>query len=87
VLVICGEYDAQPLREVVFWRLFGERRLRRTGRFELAVVPSMDHVLLFDEGRRAGSRLLTDHVLARFASVSRVAVGGSDGLSPVPHPR
>jgi hypothetical protein len=87
VLIICGEYDARPLREVLAWRLFGEPRLRRTGRFELDVVPSMDHVLLFGEGRRHGTRLLTDHVLARFASVSRNADGGSGALSPVLSPR
>jgi hypothetical protein len=84
VLVVCGANDVGPLREVLFWRLFAERRLRRTGRFELAVVPTMDHVLLFGEGRRAGGRLLTEHVLARFAPASRGADGGSDESRPPP---
>jgi alpha-beta hydrolase superfamily lysophospholipase len=75
VLVICGEDDMRPLREVLFWRLFRERRLRRTGRFELALVPTMDHVLLVGEGRRVATRLLTAHVLDRFASVGRCADG------------
>jgi hypothetical protein len=65
----------RPLREVLFWRLFRERRLRRTGRFELALVPTMDHVLLVSEGRRVATRLLTAHVLDRFASVGRCADG------------
>ncbi|MGO8873951.1 MAG: hypothetical protein ACLQPH_21605 [Acidimicrobiales bacterium] len=66
VLMICGPDDTGPLREVRYWRWFGERRLRRTGRFELAVVPSMDHVLLFGEGRRTGVEVLTEHVLRRY---------------------
>lgn len=68
VLLVCGEADAGPLREVAYWRFVGERRMRRTGRFEMTVVPAMDHVLLFDEGRRAGARRLTEHVLARFGA-------------------
>jgi hypothetical protein len=76
VLVICGEADVGPLREVLFWRFLGERRLRRTGRFELAVVPDMDHVLLYGDGRQLGSRRLTEHVLARFSSTSRLAENG-----------
>ncbi len=82
VLVICSEHDARPLREVLYWRLFGERRLRRTGRFELVVVSSMDHVLLFGEGRRTGARLMTDHVLTRFASASQLADGRREPRVP-----
>lgn len=66
VLLVCGPDDAGPLREGRYWRWFGEGRLRRTGRFELAVVPSMDHVLLFGSGRRSGSQILTRHVLQRY---------------------
>jgi alpha-beta hydrolase superfamily lysophospholipase len=73
VFLICGEDDAQPLREVLFWRAFGEGRLVRTGRFELAVVPAMDHVLLLGEGRRTASRLLTRRVLERFGSSNAAA--------------
>jgi hypothetical protein len=66
VLLITGPDDFPPLREVLFWRWFGEPRLRRTGRFDFEVVPTMDHVLLGGEGRRIGARLLTEHVLERF---------------------
>ena len=39
VLLVCGPDDARPLRDSWYWRCLGEPRLRRTGRFELAVVP------------------------------------------------
>ncbi len=102
VFLICGEDDVQPLREVVFWRVFGEPRLRRTGRFELAVVPAMDHVLLFGQGRRAASRLLTERVLERFGpaepappdrgdhqpvAAGRVAAASTDGTAASVSPR
>jgi hypothetical protein len=67
VFIVSGVADAGPFREVVFWRLLGERRMRRTGRFELVTVPGMDHVLLFGEGREAAARLLTERVLDRFS--------------------
>jgi alpha-beta hydrolase superfamily lysophospholipase len=67
VFVVSGVADARPFREVAFWRLVGERRLRRTGRFELMTVPGMDHVLLLGEGREAAARLLTERVLDRFS--------------------
>ena len=31
VVVICGADDLKPLREVLYWRAFGQRRLERTG--------------------------------------------------------
>ena len=66
VLLVCGPDDARPLRDSWYWRSRGEPRLRRTGRFELAVVPSLDHVLLFGQGRRAAVRILTEHVVGRY---------------------
>lgn len=83
VLLICGEDDARPLREVRYWRFVGERRLRKTGRFELVIVPGMDHVLLFGDGRRKGARILTEHVLARFGS-SRPVSGDETGAELPP---
>ena len=68
VFVVSGVADSRPFREVVFWRFVGERRLRRTGRFELVTVPGMDHVLLLGEGREAAARLLTERVLGRFSN-------------------
>ena len=68
VFVVSGVADARPFREVLFWRLLGEPRLWRTGRFELVTVPGMDHVLLLGEGRERAARLLTDRVLDRFSS-------------------
>lgn len=66
VLVICGFDDLKPFREVFYWRAFGQRRLERTGRFELAFIPAMDHPLLFGDGRDAAVRLLSQRVLGRF---------------------
>ena len=66
VLLVCGPDDVGPLRHSRFWRYVGEPRLRRTGRFELAVVPRLDHVLLFSRGRRTAVRILTDHVVRRY---------------------
>jgi len=66
VLLIVGEDDVRDLRESVYWRFVGERRLRKSGRFTLAVVAGMDHPLLFGEGRRRGSEILTDHLLERY---------------------
>jgi alpha-beta hydrolase superfamily lysophospholipase len=83
VFLICSVADTQPLREVLFWRAFGERRLRRTGRFELAVVPDMDHVLLFGQGRRKAARLLTQRVLERFGSRD-VPLADAGESEPVP---
>jgi alpha-beta hydrolase superfamily lysophospholipase len=77
VLLVCGPDDAVPLRDSRFWRYVGEPRLRRTGRFELAVVPLLDHVLLFSRGRRTAVRILTDHVLRRYGD--RAA---DEGLRP-----
>lgn len=79
VLLVCGPDDAGPFRDSRFWRYVGEPRLRRTGRFELAVVPLLDHVLLFSRGRRTAVRILTDHVVRRYADR---AVPGE--LVPVP---
>jgi alpha-beta hydrolase superfamily lysophospholipase len=70
VFFLCSDDNAQPLREVLYWRLFGERRLQRTGRFEITIVPSMDHVLLFGEGRLTASRLMTERVLERFGPIA-----------------
>lgn len=70
VFIISGEEDAVPFREVLFWRLLGERRLRRSGRFELVTVPGMDHVLLFGEGRDRAAAILTDRILERFSRSS-----------------
>jgi alpha-beta hydrolase superfamily lysophospholipase len=82
VLLVCGPDDAGPLRDSRFWRYVGEPRLRRTGRFELAVVPSLDHVLLFSRGRRTAVSILTDHVVRRYG---RRAVDGE--LPPAPAAR
>jgi hypothetical protein len=70
VHLICGVDELKPFRRVLYWRLFGERRLTRTGRFELAVIPSMDHSLLFGHGRDAVARLLSERVLGHRGSVA-----------------
>jgi len=95
VLLICGPDDAGPLRDSRYWRWWGEARLRRTGRFELVVVPALDHVLLFSEGRRPAVEVLTDHVLNRYGDGSRSEAAGpsnparsqtSPGREPAPAP-
>ncbi|MDA8340703.1 MAG: alpha/beta hydrolase [Actinomycetota bacterium] len=65
--VVSGEDEVRPLREVAYWRWFGERRLRRTGRFTLTVVEDMDHSLLIRDGRERAAALLDAHVRERFA--------------------
>jgi alpha-beta hydrolase superfamily lysophospholipase len=77
VLVIVGEEDADPFRRCFYWRWLGERRLRRTGRFTFAVVPDVDHPLLFGEGRRAAAALLTSHVLSRVGLAAASAYSDS----------
>lgn len=77
VLVIVGEEDAGPFRRCFYWRWLGERRLRRTGRFTFAVVPDVDHPLLFGEGRRAAAAVLTKHVLSRVGLAAASAYSGT----------
>jgi pimeloyl-ACP methyl ester carboxylesterase len=61
VFVIAGDNEAQLLSR-------GEaptmRRLRRSERFRMEVIPDLEHSLFERHGRELASRLLTEHVLA-----------------------
>jgi alpha-beta hydrolase superfamily lysophospholipase len=63
-LLLCGPDDLQPIALAAQGAL---RRLERTGRFRLAVLPELDHAGLLVEQRRALKDALTEHVVTRFA--------------------
>jgi alpha-beta hydrolase superfamily lysophospholipase len=73
VLLVCGQEEAEPFRDVWYWRAMVEPRLAATGRLAFTVIPSMDHVLLFGEGRQAAMQALTDHVLERYGPHAEAA--------------
>ena len=77
VLLVCGQDEAEPFRDVWYWRSMEEPRLRDTGRFDFTVIPAMDHVLLFSEGRESAMRALTDHVLERYGPDAASTTGTS----------
>lgn len=61
VLVVCGEREARPIRLSGSSRRF--RRLERTGRYRLDLVPGLEHGLLRSDQREEVAVRLGDHVL------------------------
>jgi hypothetical protein len=87
VLLVCGQDEAEPFRDVWYWRAMVEPRLAATGRLTFTVIPSMDHVLLFGEGRQAAMQALTDHVLERYGPDAEMAAATVTGVTdPGPRP-
>lgn len=86
VLLICGQDEAEPFRDVWYWRAVGEPRLRATGRLAFTVIPSLDHVLLFGEGREAAMQVLTDHVLERYGPDAGAATGAEATATTMTRP-
>lgn len=64
VLLICGEIEALPFRQVSSGSL---RDAARSDRFRLECIPRLDHALIQRDHRTAARALLDDHVLSRFA--------------------
>jgi hypothetical protein len=73
VFVIAGEEEAHLLRR-------GEsrtmRRLGKNSRFEMHVLPGLEHTLFERRGRDVASGMLTDHILRQFGP------GLTEGESP-----
>jgi hypothetical protein len=59
--IVCGENEARVLRR---GQAKAMRRLDRTGRFHLVVVPGIDHELFARSSRDRVSPLVTDRVLS-----------------------
>jgi pimeloyl-ACP methyl ester carboxylesterase len=68
VLLLVRPGEAAPFTEVLYWRLIGTPRLRRTRRLSLMIEPELDHPLLAYRGRERLAQVLTDHLLGRFAT-------------------
>jgi alpha-beta hydrolase superfamily lysophospholipase len=81
VLLVCGQDEAEPFRDVWYWRARVEPQLHDTGRFDFAVIPTMDHVLLFGEGREAAMQVLTRHVLERYGPATEPQASGPEAGS------
>jgi alpha-beta hydrolase superfamily lysophospholipase len=73
VLIVSGEQEAQLILLGASKR--GLERLKRTGRFALAVIPDLEHGLFIADQRSVLSRLLTDHVIERFAAPQLQSTG------------
>jgi pimeloyl-ACP methyl ester carboxylesterase len=65
VFMIAGKNEAIQLSRGERWAV---RRLRRTGRFRLEVVPDLEHTLFEQHGRVLATELLTEHVLSRYGT-------------------
>ena len=63
VLVIAGTDEAR-------WLKGGEgrtvQRMEQTGRFEMEVVPGLEHTLFEYSTREVAVRILTDHIVEKF---------------------
>jgi alpha-beta hydrolase superfamily lysophospholipase len=74
-LLLCGPEDLQPIALAAQGAL---RRLERSGRFRLALLPELDHAGLLVEQRRALKDALTEHIVGRYApkESATMTVGG-----------
>jgi hypothetical protein len=68
-LLVCGDAELRTVRRAVpATRL---HRLSRTGRLRLEHLAGLQHDLFIADQRRLVTRLVTEHVLSRFAGQSR----------------
>lgn len=63
--VVCGDHEARVITRGETGVL---RRLRRTGRFRLEVLPGIDHELFQRSAREVVEPMLTGHLIERFAT-------------------
>lgn len=65
LLLLCTPKDAKPFDSVLYWKFFGNHRLRRTEHFEMEIVAQADHGLLRLDGRDAVRRRIVEYVTTR----------------------
>ena len=68
-LLVCGDAELRPIRQGV--TAMHLRRLRRTGRLRLEHVADLQHDLFLADQRTLVTRMVTEHVLARYPGRSR----------------
>ena len=65
LLLACVD-DMRRFRESLYWRWFGERRLRSSGRFLAEVVDDLDHGMAGAAGRERAMVILNDYIATRW---------------------
>jgi pimeloyl-ACP methyl ester carboxylesterase len=75
VLLICGDREARPIK--LSGTTWSFRRLERTGRYRLDLIPGLEHALLITDQRADVRRRVTEYM-------HRLAVAGQAPGRPVP---
>ncbi len=81
VLLICGDREARPIK--LSGTTWSFRRLERTGRYRLDLIPGLEHALLITDQRADVRRRVTEY-MHRLAAADGRAPGRPANGHPTP---